>query len=174
MIAIRPATVADAARLSEFACRTFHETFAARNRPEDMAAYLSGAFSVAKQLAEIEDLDTITLLVEDNAVLVGYAQLRRGEAPACVPDSNTIELVRFYVDRARHGRGIAQTLMQAVMTAAIRKAESIWLGVWEHNQRAIRFYEKCGFVDVGSHVFYLGADPQTDRIMRRQLVARIS
>ncbi len=168
MLTIRTATRDDAQRLSEFARRTFHETFAAQNTPEDMAAYLSYAFSDARQLAEIEDGNTITLLAEDDT-LVGYAQLGARMPPLCVPDRNALEVVRFYVDRAWHGREIAHQLMLAVEDAAAARAHAVWLGVWEHNRRAIAFYQKCGFADVGSHEFLLGSDRQTDRIMWRTL-----
>ena len=166
-MAIRRAVPADADRVSDFARRLFHETFAAHNAPEDMEAYLSSAFTPSQQLAEIEDARSITLLAEQQDALVGYAQLRAGEPPDCVSERSAIELVRFYVDRALHGSGVAQALMTAVDAAAAGRARTIWLGVWEHNPRAIAFYLKCGFVDVGSHPFQLGRDLQTDRIMSR-------
>ncbi|MBV9496282.1 MAG: GNAT family N-acetyltransferase [Acidobacteria bacterium] len=97
---------------------------------------------------------------------IAFAQLRLGEAPACVEGARPVELARFYVDRGFHGRGIAQQLMEAVRNAARNLGgETLWLGVWEHNPRAIRFYEKCGFEDVGSHGFFVGSDLQTDRVM---------
>jgi ribosomal protein S18 acetylase RimI-like enzyme len=165
--AIRPASSFDAHRLSTFARRTFRETFAAQNTPEDLNVYLSSAFNDSRQLSEIEDPHTVTLLAESGETLVGYAQSRLGEPPRCVPDRHAIELVRFYVDRALHGRGLAHTLMRAALEAASPRARTMWLGVWERNARAIAFYEKWGFVDVGSHVFVLGSDRQTDRIMWR-------
>jgi ribosomal protein S18 acetylase RimI-like enzyme len=171
MARIRMAMRDDARRLSEFARRTFGETFAPQNTPEDMEAYLSHAFSDARQLAEIEDRHTMTLLAEEDGMLVGYAQLGARMPPLCVPDRNAIELIRFYVDRDWQGRGIAQQLMEAAENAAAARGQAIWLGVWEHNPRAIAFYQKCGFADVGSHEFLLGSDRQTDRIMWRTLHA---
>jgi diamine N-acetyltransferase len=171
MLAIRMASLNDAGRLSEFARRTFHETFAAQNTPGDMERYISGAFGLARQLIEIQDQRRVTLLVEDGARLVGYAQLHSSDVPRCVPDDEAIELVRFYIDSGWHGRGVAQMLMDAVDEAAANRAKTIWLGVWERNHRAIGFYEKCGFINVGSHIFQLGDDPQTDRIMWRSVNA---
>jgi len=168
MVTIRRASPADAGRLSDFARRLFEETFAPHNTPEDMDAYLSSAFTPPRQLAEIEDTRSVTLLATQEGALIGYAQLHAGEAPECVPGRPAIELVRFYVDRALHGSGVAQTLMDAVGDAGADRARTIWLGVWEHNVRAIAFYVKCGFVDVGSHAFQLGSDLQTDRIMSRE------
>ncbi|HEV7767664.1 MAG TPA: GNAT family N-acetyltransferase, partial [Thermoanaerobaculia bacterium] len=75
---------------------------------------------------------------------------------------------RFYVEHGHHGRGIAQSLMQAAEDAArALGGTALWLGVWEHNPRAIAFYLKCGFGDVGSHPFMVGRDLQTDRLMSR-------
>jgi diamine N-acetyltransferase len=164
---IRPASRIDAHRLSSFARRAFQQTFAGQNSPEDMEVYLSSTFNDARQRSEIEDPDCLALLAEDGPTLLGYAQLRVGNAPPCVPDRDAIELVRFYVDHALHGRGLAHTLMQATLAAASRRARTVWLGVWERNARALAFYRKWGFVDVGSNIFVLGKDRQTDRVMWR-------
>src|SRR6185369_13485278 len=158
---IRRATVSDAAHLADLAARTFHDTFAPHNRPEDMEAFVSTAYGEAKQREEIEDRDRITLLVEETDTLVAYAQLRI--------DIPQIEIGRFYVDRPWHGRGVAQTLMSAVLELARDLgATRLWLGVWERNARAIAFYEKFGFRDCGSQPFLLGSDLQTDRVMERR------
>jgi ribosomal protein S18 acetylase RimI-like enzyme len=163
---IRLATTDDAGALAAFAARTFAETFAATNTADDMRAHLAANFGVEQQTAELSDPDTVTLLAERDGRLVGYAQLRRGVPPACVTPPDTMELHRFYVAIAAHGTGVARELMAAVHDAAHGAgARHLWLGVWEHNARAIRFYAKCGFVDVGSQVFVLGADRQTDRVM---------
>ena len=90
----------------------------------------------------------------------------------CVTSPRPIELWRFYVDREWHGRGIAGRLMKTILEeAAGTSAAAVWLGVWERNPRAIAFYRKSGFTDVGAHEFHLGADVQTDRVMVRDLVA---
>jgi diamine N-acetyltransferase len=171
---IRPGTVADAATLAAFAARTFAETFAADNDAADMQAHLARAYGVAQQTAELTDPAMVTLLAEEAHRLAGYAQLHRGTLPACVVVSEPIELLRFYVDRAAHGTGLAQALMAAVQDAAhAAGARHLWLGVWEHNPRAIRFYAKCGFVDVGSQAFVLGADRQTDRVMVAPVRTRV-
>lgn len=167
---IRLAAIDDQPLVTAFGARTFRETFAADNTPQDLAAYLDASFGVAQQLAELSDPQTQTLLGEVDSVLVAYAQLKQGSAPACVGGASPIELVRFYVDGAWHGRGVAMTLMDAVVDTAISHgAQTIWLGVWERNPRAIRFYAKHAFVDVGSHDFLVGQDRQTDRIMVRTL-----
>ena len=163
---IRPATIDDAEVLAELARRTFHDTFAAANDATDMALYLSGAYGIEQQTREITDRDIATLLVEAEGEAVAYAQLRGGHVPECVTGAQPIELWRFYVRREFHGQGIAQRLMERVRSEARdRGAHTLWLGVWERNDRARAFYVKCGFTDVGEHIFLFGTDPQTDRVM---------
>ena len=166
---IRRAVPADAVPLADLATRTFSDTFGADNTPEDMAQHLAKSYGPTQQLAEIASPKTITLLAHCDG-LAAFAQLRHGPAPACVLATDPIELWRFYVDKGWHGRGIAKQLMQAVLDEAAEAGVSaIWLGVWERNPRAIAFYRKFGFEDVGAHEFRLGADLQTDRIMVRGL-----
>jgi diamine N-acetyltransferase len=105
-------------------------------------------------------------------VLAGYSHLATNEAPGSVNGPDPLELKRFYVDRSWQGTGLAQLLMRATLDAAIAAgARTLWLGVWEHNPRAIAFYRKFGFVDAGTHAFMLGRDRQTDLIMTKALDA---
>lgn len=167
---IRTATVADAAVLSELARRTFHDTFASTNDPADMALYLAGAFGVDQQTRELQDRDITTLLVEDSGETIAFAQLRAGHVPECVSGAHPIELWRFYVTRQWHGRGVARPLMDRVRAEArARGARTLWLGVWERNDRARAFYAKCGFAVAGDHIFLFGTDPQTDLVMTAPL-----
>lgn len=152
--------------LADLAARTFREAFAADNRAEDLELYLARSYGVEQQSRELADPDTTTLIAEVGDRVSGYAQLRVGTAPACVAGPAPIELWRFYVDRPWQGRGVAQALMAAVHAEAERRGgRTLWLGVWERNERAIAFYRKCGFLDVGSQPFILGRDRQTDRVL---------
>jgi ribosomal protein S18 acetylase RimI-like enzyme len=161
---------ADAARLAEFAARTFTETYEKHNTPEDMRAYLAGAFGVAQQARELSDPAMVAVLAESGDAIVGYALLRRGGSPPGSQLDAPIEIYRFYVDSAAHGTGVAQRLMaESLMAAQDLGGRQVWLGVWERNPRAIAFYMKCGFRDVGTQLFQLGADLQTDRVLVQNL-----
>jgi ribosomal protein S18 acetylase RimI-like enzyme len=163
---IRTAAAVDAERLAELAVRTFRDTYAEHNRPENMARYLAAHFGPQLQSVELADQQMATVVAEAGPQLIGYAQLRRGDPPECVPGTDRLELSRFYVDRPWHGRGVAQALMTAtVREAADRRAQTLWLGVWERNSRGIAFYRKCGFADVGTQTFMLGSDRQNDQVM---------
>lgn len=169
-VTIRLATIDDAATLAELARRTFYDTFAANNDPADMALYLAEAFGVDQQTRELKDRDITTLIVEENGEAVAYAQLCSDHVPECVSGAQPIELKRFYVSQQWHGRGIAPRLMERVKAAARdRGAKTLWLGVWERNDRARAFYAKCGFTDAGDHIFLFGTDPQTDLVLVTEL-----
>jgi ribosomal protein S18 acetylase RimI-like enzyme len=169
-IQIRYAAAADAALLAELGAKTFYETFASENTPENMADYLASAFSPSKQAAELADPAGCFLIAESGGIPAGYARLRTGEAPPEIGDPGAIELQRIYVLRDWQGHKVGAALIQACLNEATAKGHAtIWLGVWEHNPRAIAFYQKWGFEQVGAHVFQLGDDPQTDLVMRRSL-----
>lgn len=169
---IRPAVDADAAELARLAERTFRETFTEGNDPGAMEAHCERSFGEAIQAAEIRDPGRVTLVCEEGPRLVGFGQLRWSGAPACVAAARPAEIQRLYVDAPWHGRGVAHRLMQALLDAASRgNADVAWLGVWEHNPRAIAFYEKCGFGPVGHHVFLLGSEPQRDLVFAKRLQA---
>jgi GNAT superfamily N-acetyltransferase len=157
----------DAARLSEFGARTFRETFAADNSLEDMERHLASAWSPAIQQRELEDPGIDTLVIANDAgQWLAFAQLRANHVSEGVPREGSIELWRFYVDHPWHGRGVAAELMAAAKSRGRRRgATTMWLGVWERNERAQAFYRKHGFSRVGRKVFVVGSDPQTDDVM---------
>ena len=169
-IVIRAGVASDGTALAELAARTFRETFGADNRPQDMALHTAHAYGRSQQERELVDPDIATLLVDVDGQLAGYAQLRSGVPPACVTGEQPLELWRFYIAQPWQGKGVARALMRRVESEAwTRGGRTLWLGVWEHNERAKVFYHKNGFIDVGSHVFMVGRDAQTDRILVRHL-----
>jgi GNAT superfamily N-acetyltransferase len=167
-VSIRRANASDAGLLAELGARTFEETFAADNNPEDMAAYLAASFSPAQQAGELADPDATFFIAEVGGVAAGYAKLHAGEAAEGITGAKPVELVRLYVSREWLGLGVGEALMRACVDEARRAGhETIWLGVWERNGRAQAFYRKWNFRAVGEHVFQLGSDPQKDILMER-------
>jgi diamine N-acetyltransferase len=169
-VTVRRATPADAERLAAFASTAFIDTFAAENRPEDMAAYLAKSFGESRQRAELEDPEVTVLLAEADNVLVGYAMLRDGDVAQAVEGGRALEIARLYAGQRWIGAGIGALLMQSCLDEGRARAkDTVWLGVWERNARAIAFYRRWGFADVGSQSFQLGSDLQTDRVMARRV-----
>ena len=167
-VILRRAQPTDARPLSIVAEATFRQTFGAHNSREDMDSFCASAYEEAIQAGEIGNPGMVTLLAQAGDALVGFAQLRWGTTPACVAAIDAGEIQRLYVVRDFHGKGIAQMLMDACLRSVVsRGSDVVWLGVWERNPKAIAFYRKCGFVEVGEHVFRVGSDPQRDIVMAR-------
>jgi diamine N-acetyltransferase len=167
--AIRRALAADAAALAALAERTFRHAFAAQNRAGDMDAHCAASYGEAQQAGEIANPAIETWLFERDGELIAYAQLRRGFTAPCVAGTSPVEVQRFYVDAPWHGQGVADQLMAHLLEqVAAAAADVVWLGVWEHNPRAIRFYSRWGFAPVGDQEFRVGSDPQRDLVMERR------
>lgn len=164
---LRFATPDDAAALSALAARSFRDAFGADNSAEDMQQFLSTSLTLATTQQELADSSKIFLIVERDSLL-GYAMLSMATSEACITADPSMEIERIYVDDAAVGTGVGKALMQAcIEQAANHDCQTIWLGVWEKNQRAIRFYERWHFEIVGKRKFQLGSDPQNDLLMSR-------
>ncbi len=138
------------------------------NTAENMDLLCKASYSEGIQANEISSPRVVTLLSEVQEGLVGFAQLRWGPAPKCIAANFPGEVQRLYVAKEWHGKGIAQDLMNVCIEEMKgRGSDVIWLGVWERNPRAISFYKKFGFLEVGEHIFRLGDDPQRDVVMAR-------
>ena len=167
---IRQADVGDAAVLAALATRTFTDSFAAYNKPEDVEAYLAKSFTPAQIERELSDPRSTFFLAEVGSMAAGYAKLRDGEVPSCVSGSRPIEIHRLYALESWHGRGVGSALMNACLDRARRSGcDTVWLAVWDRNPRARNFYRKCGFADVGSKIFQFGSDAQIDVVMQVRL-----
>ena len=163
---IRVAKLSDAKNLAELAESTFRNTFTAHNTVDNMDIHCRSSYGEVIQAREISSPGYETLVVEDNDRLIAYAQLRWGKPPKCVLANSPSEIQRLYVEKAWHSKGLAQELMSACLDKMKeRDTDVAWLGVWEKNPRAISFYRKFNFNEVGGLVFPLGKDPQRDIIM---------
>lgn len=167
---VRYGTIDDAAMLAELGARTFYETFAKDNTPENIAAYLKDSFSPDIQFNELSEPDNVFLIVESENIPIGYAQLIINSRDQRIHRTKPLEIRRIYALQEYLGKGVGKELMQAtIREARQRGCDSIWLGVWEKNHRAIDFYKKWGFRKVGTHLFSVGDDPQNDYVMELKL-----
>lgn len=135
-----------------------------------MNKYLNEAFSEEKLTEELKNRESIFYLAMDDTRVIGYLKINFGNAQTEKQDINAIEIERIYVLSSYHGKKVGQVLYeQAINLAQDKKASYVWLGVWEENPRAIKFYEKNGFKEFDRHVFKLGDDNQTDIMMKKFL-----
>jgi len=167
---IRYGTTADAGMLSELGAKTFYDTFVNDNTPENMSAFLKASFSPEIQFKELSASENIFLIAEIDGSPVGFAQLILASSDQALKGNKPLEIRRVYAVQDQIGKGTGKALMQAaIYEAKQRNCDSVWLGVWEKNPRAINFYKKWGFVEVGAHTFNVGNDPQRDLIMELML-----
>ncbi len=170
-IKIEKAIITDVKKLQEIGKTTFFEAFAEVNTEENMNEYLENSFSEEKLKAELSDKNSqIYFAVFDNKV-IGYLKINFGAAQTEKLDLNALEIERIYLSKAFYGQQVGQLLYQKAIDVAHQiQASYVWLGVWEENHRALKFYKKNGFKAFGKHSFWLGDDEQTDLMMKKQLL----
>ena len=169
-VSFRECTLEDLEILQAFSRRLFFETFADMNTPENMAVYLDKAFAAEKIRAELSDENSVFYFLYRGGKLAGYLKLNEAPAQTDIHDEQSLEIERIYVSKEFQGEGLGRCLMEkAVSTAIRRKKKYVWLGVWEKNEKALRFYKRNGFYQIGTHSFVMGDDEQTDYIMRKDL-----
>lgn len=171
-IKIRQASAADASVITDLAYTTFWDAFAhhPKNAPDDLNYYMRQAFNLEQITVELEDEKNIFMIAEIEGEPAGYAKIIIDNIEPGITAERPIELSRLYSHQQFLGKGIGQALMDACFERArTENCDVMWLGVWEYNPRAQRFYGKNGFRVVGSHVFQLGEDSQTDLLMQRDI-----
>lgn len=147
--------------------QTFIETFAAENNPEDMQKYIEESFSIEKLMSELNNKNSEFYIARKKSKTIAYLKLNFGNTQTEMKDEQGMEVERIYVLKEYHGKQIGKILFEkALERAKEKKIKYIWLGVWEKNYRAIRFYSKMGFNAFDKHVFKLGNDEQTDIMMK--------
>ena len=163
-------TINDMEELQQISRQTFYETFSAGNTEENMANYLSEKFSTEKLTAEWNNKNADFYFATLDNQVTGYLKLNFGASQTELQDDKALEIERIYVLKEFHGKKVGQVLYEKAISIAKQKhADYIWLGVWEENSRAIRFYKKNGFVEFDKHIFKLGNDEQTDIMMKLKL-----
>lgn len=170
-IKISIATSTDFKIIQEIGRETFYETFASGNTEEVMQQYLQTSFSAEKVKTELNHPNSLFFIACDHQIPIGYLKVNMNDAQTELQESDSLEIERIYVKAHYHGKKVGQLLYdQAVEIAMKKMKKSIWLGVWEENPKAIRFYEKNGFVPFSRHIFKMGDEEQTD-IMMRKIIA---
>ncbi|MEY4938123.1 MAG: hypothetical protein RIS64_4484 [Bacteroidota bacterium] len=169
-IDIKQITLNEITLLQKISRATFFETFAASNTEENMKKYLEEGFSIEKLTTELTDPNCAFYFAWHDNQIIGYLKLNFGAAQTELKDNKALEIERIYVLQAFHGKKVGQILYEkAIQIAKYMNVAYVWLGVWEENPRAIRFYEKNGFVEFDKHIFRLGEDEQIDIMMKLQL-----
>lgn len=167
---IRKATENDCQLIASFGRETFEAAFKSDNDPDNMLIYLETSFSAERIAAELAIPETTFLLAYHQHELIGYAKLQPGAPSVDTHGEDAIQLARLYTAVNQYNKGIGSRLIEACFDEALRQGfKTIWLGVWNKNNRAQRFYERLGFIRIGSTTFILGKDVQQDVVYERSL-----
>lgn len=192
---IRRCGVADAGLLHQLSVETYVDTFDGTSSDEDMKKFLAETYAEPILCNELANPNSMFFIIymtadaqfgergqsgqiaegiagsDDSAgIPAGYMKLNFGDAQLEDMGPDTMEIQRLYIQKAFKGCGLGTQLMTLALDAARkRNLRKVWLGVWEHNEPAKRFYAGKGFVRVGQHAFWQGDDKQTDYLMAREV-----
>ena len=170
-IRIRKATAADLEIIQEISINTFIETFAEANSPKNMEIYIQEHFNTTQVASEINNPESVFYLATLGTNTLGYLKLNFGNTQTDNHNLQAMEIQRIYVLKAFHGKKIGQLFLNhAVKIGQQSGVESIWLGVWEENHKAIEFYNKNDFIEFDKHSFTLGKEVQTDLLMELRII----
>ena len=155
----------------QYLCRTtFAETFSDSTSEEDMKKFLDESYSAEKLSAELANPESVIYIAYQNGVPLGYLKLNIGNAQTEKCLDNALEIQRIYILKSAKGQGIGSAFMQiAENFASEKKLSTIWLGVWEHNEPAKKFYKSKGYEKFSQHTFVLGNDLQTDFLLKKEM-----
>ena len=153
-VTIRPATTDDINILAALGTTTCYEAYFEIDPSSDLADYCARIYSPENIRTEFNDPNSTYFIAEINDRAVGFAKLRENNRVDCLGDAHAIELQRIYVLERLKGQNVGKALITRCLDSAREKGyDTLWLGVWEKNMRAQRFYEKIGMNNIGTTDF---------------------
>jgi len=165
-----PITIQDTEVLQALAIRTYIDAFAHKNKPGVLESYVESAFTKTYLETQLLNKNSFWFFIQINATIVGYLKLNVGTAQTEFQDQNGLEIERIYIDTPYLNKGFGKKAIDFSISEALKLEKNyIWLGVWEENPDAIRFYKRCGFKVTGTHAYDMVAEIQTDYIMQYDL-----
>lgn len=164
--AINKCSINDLGELQKISIETFTDTFGPQNTEENMTAYLDQAYTLSQLREELLQPNSHFYFIYLEGHLAGYLKINVNEAQTERVGENALEVERIYVRKTYKRNGLGnQLIRKAIDFAKEQNKDAIWLGVWEENAPALKFYKKMGFAQKGQHSFFMGTDEQTDLIM---------
>ena len=145
---------------------TFYAAYHNKNKPQNMQKYLSSAFNTDRLTKELSNPNTQIIFLKKDKEVLGYFKINENEAQTDFQTANSLELERIYILPELQGNNYGKIMLEETIRIAKSKGKSkIWLGVWENNPNAVRFYERNGFTVTGEHGFMFVDKVQVNLIM---------
>jgi GNAT superfamily N-acetyltransferase len=170
-VAPRSANTHDLAALAALARRSFFDAYCETDDHAVIEEYCARNFTQERFASILADPRARLVVATDGGGgLVGYAHVADSPPPPCVRGAVPVELVRLYLAREWIGRGVGAALMLAAIDEARSLGgQTLWLGVYERNPRAIAFYRRFGMQVVGTKPWEWGGSVFQDPVMQRGL-----
>jgi GNAT superfamily N-acetyltransferase len=163
---IRKADETDIEPLVELARTTFRDAYEHLDDPADIRDYVTTNFTAAIFRSVLSDSHSLLFVATRATRYIGYMHIRVCAPPACVTGPSPIELARLYLRQDEVGHGSGAALMKLAFTVARNlERKTLWLSVYDRNQRAVEFYRRWGFVNVGAKEFLFGGKVYHDPVM---------
>ncbi len=157
--------------LHKIVVETFESSFAHLNDPNNFEAYVTEKLSDVQLGKELSNPSSLFFFLVLDGKVSGYLKLNHLTAQTEQYIPNALEVERIYLLPHCQGMGIGKLMIdKAIEVAREERYTCIWLGVWQKNEGAIRFYKREGFEIFGEHIFMMGSDAQTDLMMKLELV----
>lgn len=150
---------------------SFSDAYSEQTKVEDMEIYLNNAFQISKIKQEISNAQSVFYFVRKNTETVGYIKLRWDRTPQPIKNEKSLEIERFYLLKDYYKQGIgAEMLRFCENYARDHYFQSIWLLVWQENQRALQFYQQKGFDKFGIKLFEFAGIYEENWLMKKLLI----
>jgi len=154
-------------QLQKISKETFLAAFAKDNTAQNIEDYFEKAFSIKALNNQLNNLNSRFYFVYQGPELCAYFKINIGDSQTEIQGMDGLELERIYIYPSFQNQGLGEIILNEVKIKAILENKKyIWLGVWEHNIKAIQFYKRFGFEQFDNHIYILGDDAQTDLMMR--------
>ncbi|NNK60938.1 MAG: GNAT family N-acetyltransferase [Flavobacteriaceae bacterium] len=166
-ISLRRCNPNDLELLATISRDTFVHAFEAYNDPVDFKTYLDEAFNTESIKTQLLNAYSHFYFIYLEDLLIGYFKLNVKTAQNERLHENSMELERIYIKASHQNQGLGlQVLIEIFKIAKAAAIKVLWLGVWQENKNAVRFYERHGFKKFGTHPYFIGKDKQTDWLMK--------
>ncbi len=156
----------DVAALASIGRQAFLAAYENTGSSDAIAQHVERHFSEDSIARELGSAGQAYLIAINDGDAAGLAKLGQGDAPIAIPEKPALEIQQLYVSPNHQRSGVGARIMNAVIEITkLKSYRGIWLSAWENADWALRFYEKCGFIEVGETEFQLGDDVHNDLLM---------
>lgn len=155
--------------LTDIGATTFYDSYRHENTEADMQAYIANTYTIEKLAQNLSNPNIVYFLAYNPLGDVGYIKLLLNQTNEKLQGTSA-EIEKIYVRQAFHGKGVAQQLMQFdIDYCKQQNYTNLYLGVWQENHKALKFYGKMGFKTFDTRTFQLGERLCDDYMLNLEL-----